>query len=85
MRDLESSPWNDKMRADCPRILIAGDRSSSGKTTIVAGLLSALCNKGQKVQPFKVAMDYIDPELPHLDHRQKLPQPGRLPHDTGSR
>jgi cobyrinic acid a,c-diamide synthase len=49
------------MRADCPRILIAGDRSSSGKTTIVAGLLSALCGKGQKVQPFKVAMDYIDP------------------------
>jgi cobyrinic acid a,c-diamide synthase len=49
------------MSADLPRILLAGDRSSSGKTTIVAGLLSALRGRNLVVQSYKVALDYIDP------------------------
>lgn len=45
-----------------PRILISSDRSSSGKTTISIGLMKTLSEMGYSVQPFKVALDYIDPE-----------------------
>ena len=41
-------------------LLIAGDRSGSGKTSITLAI-SALLSKEYIVQPFKVAMDYIDP------------------------
>jgi len=40
--------------------LITGDRSGSGKTSITLAL-AAILSKSQRVQTFKVGMDYIDP------------------------
>ncbi|MCL2676827.1 MAG: hypothetical protein FWF14_03035, partial [Streptococcaceae bacterium] len=41
-------------------LLIAGDRSGSGKTSISISIAAALAKK-YRVQTFKVGMDYIDP------------------------
>lgn len=45
----------------CPRIMIAGVSSGSGKTTITCAILKALKNLGKNVSSFKCGPDYIDP------------------------
>lgn len=46
-------------------LVIAGDRSGVGKTTITLAILSFLIREGFKVQSFKVGPDYIDPMFHH--------------------
>ena len=58
-------------------LLIGGDRSGCGKTSItlaIASLLSQKCT----VQTFKTGMDYIDPSYPDRGDRKALPEPGQF-------
>jgi cobyrinic acid a,c-diamide synthase len=42
-------------------VVIAGDRSGTGKTTITLALLAYLSQQTKKIQSFKIGPDYIDP------------------------
>lgn len=42
-------------------LIIAGDRSGAGKTTVTMALLATLRAQGNQAQAFKVGPDYIDP------------------------
>lgn len=56
-----------------PRLIVAGEESGCGKTTVAIGLMGAIAAAGLKVQGFKTGPDYIDPSY----YRAVTGRPGR--------
>ena len=45
------------------RVILAGERSGCGKTSVACALIRTLSGRGERVRAFKCGPDYIDPRL----------------------